>query len=174
MKRIIFFFTVILLLFPMFSEPLTGFSGISFGTDRRTVKTELEKQGWWSFYSDSEDKDSYVGLSSKDLNLEGYAIAKMETSFDYNDIFFDVRFYLDSSLSEADFKQLLIKLDNKYGMDYLNNIDGGLYYETDNGNIIMVTLGTQRSLITNATERIFVIEMFDRKLQRNNYNYNHR
>lgn len=173
MKRLIGLLTVLLLHSLVSAEPLMGYFGISFGSEREIVKKELEKQGWISFYSEDESTDSYVGFS-EDLTIEGCPIQKLDVSFDYNNVFFDIRFYFAPAFSISDFENLLMKLEKKYGLKYLDKIDGGLYYETDNGNIIMVTTGTQRNLLSNETEQIFVLEMFDRKLQRNNYNYNYK
>ena len=79
MKRIFIFFILFLLTIPVFSEPLTGFSGIKFGTDRESVKAEAKKQGWWTFYSDSESIDSY--FCRENGNLEGYAFIKLDTIY---------------------------------------------------------------------------------------------
>lgn len=174
MKKHILLFFMFLLMLPIFAEPLVGFSGIKFGTSRKIAKEEFEKQGWMSFYSASDDIDSYIGLQSEGLTLEGVSITKIDTSFDYNDNFFAIRFYLDASLSEDGFDQLLSKLEQKYGMEYLGILEGGIFHQTNNGNLIMVTLGTQKNLLTQSVERIYVIEMLDTNLQRNNYNHNHR
>ena len=175
MKKNVLFSFIFLLMFPIFSEPLVGFYGIKFGTNRKTVKEELKKQGWMSFYSNSDDIDSYyIGLASKSLTLEGVSVMKVDTIFDYNDNFFNIRFYLDSSLSEDEFSKLISKLKQKYEMEYLDIFDGGIFYKTNNGNMIMITQGTQRNLLTNSIERIYVVEMFDTNLQINNFNYNHK
>lgn len=170
MKKFIVLFTFLSLHGLVSAEPLLGYFGINFGSEREVVKRELEKQGWISWIAEDEVTDSYVGFS-EDLTIEGCPIKKLDVSFDYNNIFFDIRFYFDPAFSISDVAELLSKLEKKYGMTLLDKTDTALYYETDNENIIMVTVGTQRNLLSHETEQIFVLEMFDRKLQRKNYNY---